>query len=182
MPFRSASQRRWMYANKPEMAKRWEKHTPKGKKLPEKVKKESIADKIDAVLGGHAKMAANAKNDFLRRLNSILEEIDQNAYTALDDVRRQISNTWSSMEPSRQVDWSQFLSKILSIRTSTTDRLAQTYITRVWEEIQHAAAIVVNGQGRGLQWEDVYSKANLHIRNGLQNIERAMDILSGKNS
>lgn len=36
MPFKSQAQRRWMYANEPEMAKRWEKHTPKGKKLPEK--------------------------------------------------------------------------------------------------------------------------------------------------
>jgi hypothetical protein len=28
-----------MYANEPEMAKKWEKETPKGKKLPNKVKK-----------------------------------------------------------------------------------------------------------------------------------------------
>jgi hypothetical protein len=28
-----------MYANHPDMAKEWEEHTPKGKKLPEKVKK-----------------------------------------------------------------------------------------------------------------------------------------------
>lgn len=38
MPFKSADQRRWMYANDPKMAKRWEKHTPKGK-LPKRVKK-----------------------------------------------------------------------------------------------------------------------------------------------
>jgi len=37
MPFASLSQKRWMFANEPEMAKRWAKHTPKGKKLPEKV-------------------------------------------------------------------------------------------------------------------------------------------------
>ena len=35
MPFRSQAQRKWMYANKPAMAKRWEKETPK-KKLPKK--------------------------------------------------------------------------------------------------------------------------------------------------
>lgn len=35
-PFKSAKQARWMYANKPEIAKRWEKETPKGKKLPDK--------------------------------------------------------------------------------------------------------------------------------------------------
>lgn len=38
MPFKSKAQRRLMYAKDPEMAKVWEAHTPKGKKLPEKVK------------------------------------------------------------------------------------------------------------------------------------------------
>ena len=39
MPFKSEVQRKWMWANHPEMAAEWEKHTPKGKKLPKKVKK-----------------------------------------------------------------------------------------------------------------------------------------------
>lgn len=38
MPFKSKSQRKWMYSNKPEMAKEFESKTPKGKKLPRKVK------------------------------------------------------------------------------------------------------------------------------------------------
>lgn len=38
MPFKSESQRKWMYANEPEMAKKWSKHTS-SKKLPKKVKK-----------------------------------------------------------------------------------------------------------------------------------------------
>ena len=38
MPFLSTSQRAWFYANEPELAKRWEKHTKK-KKLPKHVKK-----------------------------------------------------------------------------------------------------------------------------------------------
>lgn len=41
MPFVSKSQRKWMYANDPKMAEEWEKHTPKGKKLPSKVKKKA---------------------------------------------------------------------------------------------------------------------------------------------
>jgi len=49
MPFKSEAQRRWMYANKPKMAKKWEKHTPKNKKLPRKVS-ESIIAKIDQAL------------------------------------------------------------------------------------------------------------------------------------
>lgn len=39
MPFKSKAQRKWMHATKPEMAERWEKETPKGKKLPEHVRK-----------------------------------------------------------------------------------------------------------------------------------------------
>jgi len=38
MPFKSEAQRAFMHAAHPEMAKEWEKHTPKGK-LPKKVKK-----------------------------------------------------------------------------------------------------------------------------------------------
>jgi hypothetical protein len=36
MPLVSQQQRKWMWATHPEMAKRWEAETPKGK-LPEKV-------------------------------------------------------------------------------------------------------------------------------------------------
>jgi len=39
MPFKSQAQRKWMFANQPAMAKRWAKETPKGKKLPKKLKK-----------------------------------------------------------------------------------------------------------------------------------------------
>lgn len=39
MPFKSQAQRRLMYAKHPEIAKEFEAHTPKGKKLPQHVKK-----------------------------------------------------------------------------------------------------------------------------------------------
>jgi hypothetical protein len=45
MPFKSAAQRRFMHATDPKMAARWEKETPKGKPLPEKVKKKSAKAK-----------------------------------------------------------------------------------------------------------------------------------------
>jgi hypothetical protein len=38
MPFKSIKQRKYLYANKPELAARWEKETPK-KKLPVRAKK-----------------------------------------------------------------------------------------------------------------------------------------------
>ncbi len=39
MPFKSKKQMRWMFKNKPEMAKEFAAATPNPKKLPEKVKK-----------------------------------------------------------------------------------------------------------------------------------------------
>lgn len=38
MPFRSAAQRRKLWAINPELARRWEAETPKGANLPERVK------------------------------------------------------------------------------------------------------------------------------------------------
>jgi hypothetical protein len=40
MPFKSQAQRRWMYANKPEMAKQWEDETPTGR-LPARIHSKS---------------------------------------------------------------------------------------------------------------------------------------------
>ena len=37
MPFKSQAQRKWMHAQHPEMAKRWEAETPPAKKLPDHV-------------------------------------------------------------------------------------------------------------------------------------------------
>ncbi len=43
MPMKSKKQRAYLWANEPEVAKEFEKHTPKGKKLPEKVAKKKSA-------------------------------------------------------------------------------------------------------------------------------------------
>lgn len=52
MPFKSEKQRRWMYANHPEMAKRWQKHTPKNSKLPESVGKTAAFEPLQSVGAG----------------------------------------------------------------------------------------------------------------------------------
>lgn len=38
MPFKSEAQRRYLYSHDRDVAEEFEEHTPKGKKLPEKVK------------------------------------------------------------------------------------------------------------------------------------------------
>ena len=40
MPMKSQSQRKMLWATNPKVAEKFEKETPKGKKLPKKVKKE----------------------------------------------------------------------------------------------------------------------------------------------
>ena len=39
MPFKSEAQRKYLFSQKPEIAKEFAAHTPKGKKLPKKLKK-----------------------------------------------------------------------------------------------------------------------------------------------
>ena len=39
MPFKSESQRKYLFSQKPEVAKEFAEHTPKGKKLPKQLKK-----------------------------------------------------------------------------------------------------------------------------------------------
>jgi hypothetical protein len=41
MPFKSKAQAKYLFANKPEMAKEWANETPDIKKLPNKVKKKA---------------------------------------------------------------------------------------------------------------------------------------------
>lgn len=51
MPMVSQLQRKWMWANKPKMARRWEDHTPKGVKLPEKAPaKKKAFDAVEALI------------------------------------------------------------------------------------------------------------------------------------
>ena len=40
MPFESRSQAKWMFSNKPKMAKEWASHTESIKSLPERKKKD----------------------------------------------------------------------------------------------------------------------------------------------
>jgi len=59
MPFRSEAQRRYLYANEPEVAKRWAKETPAGR-LPERVGKQKKGKRksslMDALERGKSRM------------------------------------------------------------------------------------------------------------------------------
>jgi len=59
MPYKSQSQRAWMHIHHPKMARRWDAHTPKGKKLPKHVSDSMETDEeLElALLGGPAAVA-----------------------------------------------------------------------------------------------------------------------------
>ena len=65
MPFKSEAQRRFLYATNPEVAEKFSKHTKKGKKLPERVKKmekkAGTATKTDPKKWEQAKADAKAR-------------------------------------------------------------------------------------------------------------------------
>lgn len=46
MPFKSEKQMKWMYANKPAMAKRWAKETPNIKRLPNKASTKKVTEAL----------------------------------------------------------------------------------------------------------------------------------------
>ena len=53
MPFKSEKQRKWMHANKPEMAKKWEKKEKKMKRVKELIKKiNDLGDDFDNMSSG----------------------------------------------------------------------------------------------------------------------------------
>jgi len=94
MPFKSDAQRRWMYANEPEMAKRWEEHTPKGKDLPERVGKKKKKKK------GHKKKA----DDNGRALALMLLQRLQSGESLTDILKSLQSSTPEVMIPGLDVD------------------------------------------------------------------------------
>lgn len=95
MPFRSEAQRRWMYANEPEMAKRWQKETPKGEKLPEKVKESALKVAFDSGVAAALRLygVKTASSQELRL------QIPRRAYHGLLEALKKANVTQHMNEP-----------------------------------------------------------------------------------
>jgi len=88
MPFQSKKQMRWMFANKPEMAREWAGHTPDAKKLPEQVAKingKKLQDvvKLAKVHGSMLAKLTECKTGYL--LHTLI--FDKRAFPRKEDVR-----------------------------------------------------------------------------------------------
>lgn len=98
MPFVSEAQRKWMWANKKKMAKEWEAHTPKGKKLPERVeKKESRMVKIGSLTEftklAKKKMPHFAEQDRPAKAKEIYKAMKEES----SDMKSRYGNRWKEV-------------------------------------------------------------------------------------
>jgi len=96
MPFKSEKQRKWMHANEPEMAKKWEKKEKKMKRVKELIKKmvreelaemtegkltesQQVAKTILQQLGGNKFIAMTGAKNFGSSKNSLQFKIGKNS-------------------------------------------------------------------------------------------------------
>jgi len=91
MPFKSEKQRKWMWANNPEMAKKWEKKEKKMKRVKELIKKmvrEELAKMNEDFAGAYPK-GMRKKFDNKRRKQS---EVLGYTLTGKDDIKTEIDD------------------------------------------------------------------------------------------
>lgn len=87
MPYKSEAQRRYFYAKLPHLAKKWEKHTPKGKKLPEHVAKAASLDVLQRVDSGAAQFGRLGGSGWAAKIDELQRRADEGDESALDLLR-----------------------------------------------------------------------------------------------
>ena len=99
MPFESKAQRRFMYAKHPEMAKRWEAHTPKGKKLPEHKGDKTMATKKAEFIQAFLNRAAREGVVGVAALTKLAQDMQKRA--SVDGVFGAMGNAlpWAAAVP-----------------------------------------------------------------------------------
>lgn len=154
-PFKSEAQRRWMWANDPEMARRWEDETPDGKDLPERVSGESW---LDTWKRGPLASEAWSQHEGPRGGTYYLRDGDQESKT----YRRP-----GELEPRP----AGLLAK--ADTTAKQDRLA--------DAIAAVAAGQVSDRARDLYDEPDYQQAHdmRDLRNAYPALRRAQDAITG---
>ena len=112
MPFKSQAQRRFMYANYPKIAKRWSKHTPKDKKLPEHVNESIEVGPNLQFIKGKTLEVNNNKISLSYKVKSqkavelkVIYDIDKGSLESTITKNKKVS--WNDIEPF--IDFSYFV-------------------------------------------------------------------------
>jgi hypothetical protein len=134
MPFRSEAQRRWMWANHPEMARRWEEETPPGD-LPERVgkkKKSQFDDGSWEVIGaGPQPPTPNFSVLNMRKYSDFDDSILGGDGTRLTPYLRQIHKVGSVADSVMYAAFADELTKIAESQLEKGEKI----------EMEHASTI-----------------------------------------
>ena len=87
MPFKSQAQRGWMYANKPAMARRWEKETPVGNRLPKRLTRAPRRKSPELDVARSEKTALAAAGGRMR-FKGVVKGPDERGFLALLEGRK----------------------------------------------------------------------------------------------
>ena len=95
MPFKSEKQRKWMHANNPEMAKKWEKKEKKMKRVKELIKK-MVREEMAKM--NESKLNEFNKSHFLNLIKQEIESIKGQIAYAKDKVNYKGTPDWEKKE------------------------------------------------------------------------------------
>jgi paraquat-inducible protein B len=126
MPFKSEKQRRWMWANEPEMAKKWsdeEKQAKRKEGKTLKITKSKLRQIIQEELGSLNEQPANPAAVFysakMGMLNQLMDNLDE-AHTALDSVA-ELAKSLSAHEQSAAAKDEEFMKDILKLASDAAN-------------------------------------------------------------
>ena len=155
MPFKSEKQRRWMWANEPEMAKKWsdeEKQAKRKEGKTLKITKSKLRQIIQEELGLLNEQPAGPAREFysdkMGFLNQLMDNLDE-AHTALDSVA-ELAQSLSAHEQSAAAEDEEFMEHMLELASDAAnlrDNKIDPTMRDIKGELDAVQAMVSMGSG-----------------------------------
>jgi len=155
MPFKSKKQRRWMWANEPEMAKKWsdeEKQAKRKEGKTLKITKSKLRQIIQEELGSLNEQPAGPAREFYSAKMGMLNQLMKNlgeAHTALDAVA-ELAQSLSAHEQSAAAEDGEFMKDILKLASDAAnlrDNKIDPTMREIDGELDAVQAMVSMGSG-----------------------------------
>jgi len=155
MPFKSKKQRRWMWANEPEMAKKWsdeEKQAKRKEGKTLKITKSKLRQIIQEELGSLNEQPAGPAREFYSAKMGMLNQLMKNlgeAHTALDAVA-ELAQSLSAHEQSAAAEDEEFMEHMLELASDAAnlrDNKIDPTMRDIKGELDAVQAMVSMGSG-----------------------------------
>jgi hypothetical protein len=135
MPFVSKDQEAWMWANKPEMAAEWEKHTPKGTKLPKKVKHKSHVEFVKIILAQQTQPTTTAPAGPQATPDATKTGNDpQYREFDLQAMLKMIPQIMGHVDSTDLKEVQQFMTQQMNISPEQAQQAANAYAAKIYKE------------------------------------------------